>query len=136
MPARSTRSPAPPSARGRASSPAGRCSAPTSRSRLGRPPRSASSWPSSRTAPASGAGSAVGLGVVLAFLAGGGFEGGAALGEETNEPRRQIPRAIRNAVIGAGIFYVLCMLAQTWGFGTDKSGVAAFVASSSPLGDL
>ena len=80
--------------------------------------------------------SALGLGVVLAFLSWGGFEGAAALGEETNEPRRQIPRAIRNAVIGAGIFYVVCMLAQSWGFGTDKSGVAAFASSSSPLGDL
>jgi amino acid transporter len=80
--------------------------------------------------------SALGLAIVLAFLSWGGFEGAAALGEETNEPRRQIPRAIRNAVIGAGIFYVLCMLAQTWGFGTDKSGVTAFATSSSPLGDL
>jgi amino acid transporter len=86
--------------------------------------------------PSGTSSSALGLGVVLAFLSWGGFEGAAALGEETNEPRREIPRAIRNAVIGAGIFYVLCMLAQTWGFGTDKSGVAAFVASSSPLGDL
>ena len=74
--------------------------------------------------------SALGLGIVLAFLSWGGFEGAAALGEETNEPRREIPRAIRNAVIGAGVFYVLCMLAQTWGFGTDKAGVAAFAGSS------
>ena len=80
--------------------------------------------------------SALGLGVVLAFLSWGGFEGAAALGEETNEPRREIPRAIRNAVVGAGIFYFLCMLAQTWGFGTDKNGVAAFAGSASPLGDL
>src|SRR5947207_144139 len=28
------------------------------------------------------------------------------------------------------------MLAQTWGFGTDAAGVAAFAGSSSPLGDL
>jgi amino acid transporter len=86
--------------------------------------------------PSGTSNSALGLAVVLAFLSWGGFEGAAALGEETNEPRRQIPRAIRNAVIGAGIFYVLCMLAQSWGFGTDKSGVAAFASSSSPLGDL
>src|SRR5205085_966540 len=46
--------------------------------------------------------SALGLAIVLAFLSWGGFEGAAALGEETNEPRREIPRAIRNAVIGAG----------------------------------
>ena len=80
--------------------------------------------------------SALGLAIVLAFLSFAGFEGAAALGEETNEPRRQIPRAIRNAVIGAGVFYFLCMLAQSWGFGTGKAGVAAFGGSSSPLGDL
>jgi amino acid transporter len=79
---------------------------------------------------------AFGLGAVLAFLSFAGFEGAAALGEETDNPRREIPRAIRNAVLATGIFYILCMLAQTWGFGTDKAGVAAFSTSASPLGDL
>jgi amino acid transporter len=79
---------------------------------------------------------AFGLGAVLAFLSFAGFEGAAALGEETDNPRREIPRAIRNAVLAAGIFYILCMLAQTWGFGTDDAGVAAFAGSASPLGDL
>jgi amino acid transporter len=79
---------------------------------------------------------AFGLGAVLAFLSFAGFEGAAALGEETDNPRREIPRAIRNAVLAAGIFYVVCMLAQTWGFGTDAAGVAAFAGSGSPLGDL
>jgi amino acid transporter len=80
--------------------------------------------------------SAVGLAFVLAFLSWGGFEGAAALGEETNEPRREIPKAIRNAVIASTIFYILCMLAQTLGFGTDGAGVQAFANSGSPLGDL
>jgi amino acid transporter len=79
---------------------------------------------------------AFGLGVVLAFLSFAGFEGAAALGEETDNPRREIPKAIRNAVLAAGIFYIICMLAQTWGFGTDAAGVAAFAGSASPLGDL
>jgi amino acid transporter len=79
---------------------------------------------------------AFGLGAVLAFLSFAGFEGAAALGEETSEPRREIPRAIRNAVLAAGTFYILCMLAQTWGFGTDEAGVAAFAGAGSPLGDL
>jgi amino acid transporter len=79
---------------------------------------------------------AIGLGVVLAFLSFAGFEGAAALGEETDNPRREIPRAIRNAVLAAGAFYFICMLAQTWGFGTDPAGVAAFAGSASPLGDL
>jgi amino acid transporter len=80
--------------------------------------------------------SALGLGIVLAFLSFGGFEGAAALGEETNEPRREVPRAIRNAVIAAGVFYTLCFLAQSWGFGTDAAGVSAFAGAGSPLGDL
>ena len=84
----------------------------------------------------SGSSSKIGLAFVLAFLSWAGFEGAAALGEETAEPRREIPRAIRNAVIIATGFYILCMLAQTLGFGTDKAGVAAFAGSSSPLGDL
>ena len=80
--------------------------------------------------------SAFGLGIVLCFLSYGGFEGAAALGEETNNPRREIPKAIRTAVIAAGIFYTLCFMAQSWGFGTDSAGVAAFAGSSTPLGDL
>jgi amino acid transporter len=80
--------------------------------------------------------SALGLAIVLAFLSFGGFEGAAALGEETNEPRREIPRAIRNAVLAAGVFYTLSFFAQTWGFGTDAAGVKAFSGSGSPLGDL
>ena len=80
--------------------------------------------------------SALGLGIVLAFLSYGGFEGAAALGEETNDPRTQIPRAIRNAVIAAGVFYTLCFLAQTWGFGSDKAGVTAFQTTFTPLSTL
>jgi amino acid transporter len=80
--------------------------------------------------------SAIGLAFVLAFLSWGGFEGAAALGEETSEPRREIPRAIRNAVIASTVFYILCMLAQTLGFGTTGAGAAAFAHSGSPLGDL
>jgi amino acid transporter len=38
---------------------------------------------------------------VFGFLSFAGFEGAAALGEETNEPRRNIPRAIGTAVLVA-----------------------------------
>ena len=80
--------------------------------------------------------SAVASAAVFGFLSFGGFEGAASLGEETDNPRREIPRAIRNAVIGCGVFYVLCILVQTWGFGTGPVGVKAFSTSSAPLGDL
>jgi amino acid transporter len=79
---------------------------------------------------------AIGGAAVFGFLSFAGFEGAASLGEETDNPKREIPRAIRNAVLGTGIFYILCILIQTWGFGTGAAGVHAFATSSSPLGDL
>jgi amino acid transporter len=80
--------------------------------------------------------SAVAGAAVFGFLSFAGFEGAASLGEETNNPRREIPRAIRNAVIGSGIFYILCILVQTWGFGIGAAGTKAFSTSAAPLGDL
>jgi amino acid transporter len=73
---------------------------------------------------------------VFGFLSFAGFEGAAALGEETAEPRRNIPRAVFLAPLSMGIFYFICILAQTLGFGTNEAGVMAFAGSSSPLGDL
>ena len=73
---------------------------------------------------------------VFGFLSFAGFEGAASLGEETAEPRRNIPRAVFLAPLMLGIFYFFCILAQTLGFGTDGAGVKAFAGSSSPLGDL
>jgi amino acid transporter len=73
---------------------------------------------------------------VFGLLSFGGFEGAASLGEETNEPRRNIPRAIAAAVLAAGTFYVIVIIAQTLGFGTNAAGVKAFGSSAAPLGDL
>ncbi len=80
--------------------------------------------------------SAVASAAVFGFLSFAGFEGAAALGEETDNPRREIPRAIRTAVIASGVFYILCILVQTWGFGANAAGVKAFSTSAAPLGDL
>jgi amino acid transporter len=79
---------------------------------------------------------AVATAAVFGFLSFAGFEGAAALGEETAEPRRNIPRALFLAPLSMGIFYFFVILAQTLGFGTNEAGVAAFAGSSSPLGDL
>jgi amino acid transporter len=38
-------------------------------------------------------------------------------------------------LLGAA-FYVTCVAVQVWGFGTDPAGLAAFTASSAPLGAL
>lgn len=80
--------------------------------------------------------SAVGSAAVFGFLSFAGFEGAAALGEETSNPRREIPRAIRTAVLASGIFYIVCILVQTWGFGATAAGAKAFASSTAPLGDL
>jgi amino acid transporter len=80
--------------------------------------------------------SKIGLAAVFGFLSFAGFEGAATLGEETRNPRRNIPLAILAAVIGTGIFYVAVTYAQTVGFGTSAAGVQAFASSTAPLGDL
>jgi amino acid transporter len=79
---------------------------------------------------------AVATASVFGFLSFAGFEGAAALGEETDSPTRNIPRAIFLAPLVVGIFYLVVITAQTLGFGTDAAGVKAFASSSSPLGDL
>src|SRR3954447_6809886 len=56
---------------------------------------------------------------VYGFLAFAGFEGAAALGEETDSPKTEIPRAIRVAIIVVGAFYLLTAAAQSLGYGTS-----------------
>ncbi len=72
---------------------------------------------------------------VYGFLAFAGFEGAAALGEETSSPKTEIPRAIKVAVIVVGAFYLLTAMSQSLGYGTGTKGVEAF-AGGSPFLDL
>lgn len=80
--------------------------------------------------------SAVLGGVVAAFLCWAGFEACASMGEETADPRRNIPRAITGTLALTGVLFVVVMFAQTIGFGTDKAGLAAFERSANTLGEL
>src|ERR687889_1579435 len=80
--------------------------------------------------------SAVFLGVVFGFLSFAGFEAAATLGEEAEEPRRDIPRAILGVAIFGGLYYVFVTAIEVMGFGTDAKGVNEFIASDSLLGDL
>jgi len=73
---------------------------------------------------------------VFAFLSWAGFEACASLGEETDDPRRNIPRALAGSVLLTGGLYVLMMFAQTIGFGTDAQGVREFGAAESALSSL
>ncbi|HEY2603130.1 MAG TPA: APC family permease [Thermoleophilaceae bacterium] len=73
---------------------------------------------------------------VFGFLSFAGFEGAAALGEETNNPKRNISRAIMFAVLVSGAFYIVVIISQTLGYGTDAAGVKAFSSSAGPFSDL
>jgi amino acid transporter len=73
---------------------------------------------------------------VFGFLSFAGFEGAASLGEETNNPKRNISRGIATAVLVSGSFYILVIIAQTLGYGTNAAGVKAFSGSAGPFDDL
>ncbi len=80
--------------------------------------------------------SAVLGGVVAAFLSWAGFEACTSMGEETNDPRRNIPRALAGTLLLTGALFVTVMFAQTIGFGTDQAGLSAFERSANTLGEL
>jgi amino acid transporter len=85
--------------------------------------------------------SGVGLSTIVfaasaGFLSFAGFEAAGSFGEESKRPTISIPRSIIVAIAFGAVFYVICMTAQTLGFGTDATGVHAFGSSGAPLGDL
>ncbi|HXB48622.1 MAG TPA: APC family permease, partial [Streptosporangiaceae bacterium] len=63
-----------------------------------------------------------------------GFEAAAALGEEARDSRRSIPAATIAVVVVTGVFYLLVVLAET--FGTGRRGITALTRQPSPLGYL
>ena len=70
---------------------------------------------------------------ILSFA---GFEAASTLGEETENPHRDIPRAILGTAIFGGVYFVVVPAIEMMGFGTDAKGVEAFASSSSLVGDL
>ena len=80
--------------------------------------------------------STVFLGIVFGFLSFAGFEAAATLGEETEQPRRNIPRAILGTAVFGGVFFVVVTAIEMMAFGTDADGVQAFVKSEALMGDL
>src|SRR5436190_7834858 len=80
--------------------------------------------------------STVALAATFGFLSFAGFEAAGSFGEESGVPKRTIPRSIILAIAVGGVFYVVCEVAQTLGFGTSRAGVNAFVHSRAPLGEL
>lgn len=71
--------------------------------------------------------------VVLAILGFVGFESAASLGEESRDPFRAIPRAIRGSAILAGLLYIFATYTQVAAF---KDGARGLAVSASPMDDL
>jgi amino acid transporter len=78
--------------------------------------------------------SGVGLGVVFGILSFIGFDAAATLGEETRNPRRNVPLAVAAALGAVGTFYVFVMYALTAGYGlNDPSKLSAFLQDANPF---
>ena len=58
------------------------------------------------------------LAIVLSIFAFTGFESAAAVGEESRDPKRLIPRAIIGSLALVGAFYVICAWGLQIGWGT------------------
>jgi amino acid transporter len=76
----------------------------------------------------------LGFGMVFSILSFAGFEGAATLGEETRDPRRNIPIAIFVTVLGSGLFFTFVAYCEVIGFGAG--GIKALAKSEAPLNDL
>src|SRR3954452_9852804 len=73
------------------------------------------------------------LGMVLALTGYVGFESAASLGQESDTPRRAVPRAIRINVISCGTYFIIGSYVYILGF--DKMGVE-ITPSAAPLDAL
>jgi amino acid transporter len=76
----------------------------------------------------------LGFGMVYSVLSFAGFEGAATLGEETINPRRNIPIALLGTVFFTGIFFVVVAYCEVIGYGTQH--LKELATSQAPLDDL
>jgi len=76
----------------------------------------------------------LGFGMVFSFLCFAGFEGAACLGEETQQPRRNIPIALFGTLIFSGLFFAFVAYCEVVGFG--PRGIHDLAKASTPLNDL
>ena len=80
--------------------------------------------------------SSMARGTVMALVAFAGFEGTSCLGEETRNPKKNIPVTIIGTVVFIGFFLMVSGYSQVIGFGVNKDGITALVTSLNPLNDL
>ena len=74
---------------------------------------------------------AIGIGLFFAFWSWVGFEMAPNYGEESKDPKKNVPRALYISVIGLGIFYILTSWAPFAGYSTANA--AAHMAQTDPL---
>ena len=78
--------------------------------------------------------SGVGFGVVFGLLSFAGFDAAATLGEETRNPKRNIPRAVMGALVAVGVFYVFVMYGLAAGYHLNQAAaLKAFVGDANPF---
>ena len=78
--------------------------------------------------------SGIALGLVFGILSFVGFEGAATLGEEVDNPRVNVPRAIFGATLLVGVIYLFATWAETLGFGV--STIATLQNDAAPFDTL
>jgi amino acid transporter len=74
------------------------------------------------------------LGVIFTILSFSGFESVAPLAEETENPRRNLPRAIIYSILIMIVFYIFTSWGLLVGWGTGS--LSSFVASPDPIFEL
>jgi amino acid transporter len=72
----------------------------------------------------------LGPALVLSIFSFVGFESATAMGGETRDPLRTIPRAVRQCAIFIGLFFMLCSYSEVMGFRGEQSQLSD---STSPL---
>ncbi len=73
----------------------------------------------------------IGFGLIYGFSAFAGFEAGAALGLESKDPKRTIPRAIILSLLVSAGFYIFVTYALSIGYGVDHA--STWAADGTPL---
>ncbi len=68
---------------------------------------------------------AVGIGLFFAFWSWTGFEMAPNYGEESRDPKKNIPRSLYISVIGLGVFYTLTCWASLAGYPSINSAIAS-----------
>jgi amino acid transporter len=68
---------------------------------------------------------AIGIGLFFAFWSWVGFEMAPNYGEESRDPKKNVPRALYISVIGLGVFYTLTSWAALSGYSSENAAVSA-----------